>query len=76
MVEIGALKALTAFYICSTPLGIYCWKLDPLNAPQWQMKALPNKTDFANSQTTVRPDGFLHIDQASDLLRHTENPFV
>ena len=76
MVEIGALKALRAFYISSTPLGIYCWQLDPLKAPQWQMKALPNKTDFANSQTTVRPVGFLHIDDAYDLLRHSENPFA
>lgn len=76
LVEIGLLRGFRAFYISSTPLGIYCWELDALKPPKWQMKALPNKTDFAHSRHTVRPVGFLHIDQADDLLRHTENPFA
>jgi len=76
LVEIGLLRAFRAFYISSTPLGIYCWELDALKPPQWQIKALPNKTDFAGSKVTERPVGFLHIDDAWDLLRHTENPFA
>jgi hypothetical protein len=76
LVEYGLLRAFRAFYISSTPLGIYCWELDPLNAPEWQIKALPTKTDFANSKTTSRPVGLLHIDNAWDLLRHSENPFA
>jgi hypothetical protein len=76
MVEIGLLRGFRAFYVSSTPLGIYCWELDALKPPKWQMKALPNRTDFPGSQTTTRPVGFLHIDSAWDLLRHTENPFI
>ena len=76
LVEIGLLRAFRAFYVSSTPLGIYCWELDPLAPPQWQIKALPNKTDFAGGKVTERPVGFLHIDDAQDLLRHTENPFA
>jgi hypothetical protein len=76
MVEIGLLRGFRAFYISSTPLGIWCWELDALKPPQWQMKALPNKTDFAHSRVTTRPVAFLHIDSALDLLRHTENPFA
>jgi len=76
LVEIGLLRAFRAFYISSTPLGIYCWELDPLSPPKWQIKALPNKTDFAGAKVTERPVGFLHINDAQDLLRHSENPFA
>ena len=76
MVEIGLLRHFTAYYISSTPLGIWCWQLDALKPPQWVMKTLPNKTDFAGSKVTTRPVGFLHINDALDLLRHTENPFA
>jgi hypothetical protein len=69
-------RGFKAFYVSSTPLGIYCWQLDPYKAPEWQLKALPNKTDFHNSKVTTRPVSFLHIDTAWDLLRHTENPFL
>ena len=76
LAEISLLRAFRAFYISSTPLGIYCWEIDPISPPEWQIKALPNRTDFPGAKTTSRPVGFLHIDQAADLLRHSENPFI
>ena len=76
LAEYAVLRDFRAFYISSTPLGIYCWQIDPITPPKWQIKSLPTKTDFAGSKTTDRPVGFLHIDTANDLLRHSENLFV
>lgn len=75
LVEISLLRGFRAFYISSTPMGIYMWELDALKPPQWQLKTLSNRTDFPGAKITTRPVGFLHINDSEDLLQHTANPF-
>jgi hypothetical protein len=60
----AALNGLTAFYICSTPKGVYEWNLTALAVPQWQIKAMPATTDFQRNHFVDKEVGFLHINQA------------
>jgi hypothetical protein len=77
LAEYAVLRDFRAFYISSTPLGIYCWQIDPLTPPR-----MADKEPFLQRPTspivrpTDRPVGFLHIDTANDLLRHSENLFA
>ena len=51
--------------INSTPQGVYQFDLGAINEPEWQLKALPNKTDYANKGLVEKLCGFLD-------LRHSE----
>lgn len=63
----AALNGLTAFYICSTPKGVYEWNLTALNAPEWVFKGMPATTDFNRNNFIPKEVGFLHIDQARQI---------
>jgi hypothetical protein len=56
------------FYINSTPQGVYQFDLGAINEPEWQLKALPDKTDFANSGKVEKLCGFLDIRHSELLL--------
>ena len=65
LAEIRARTGARTLYINSTPQGVYQFDLGALNEPEWQLKALPDKTDFANKGFVKKLAGFLD-------LRHSE----
>ena len=67
LADIRARTGFRTLYICSTPQGVYEFDLGALNEPEWVLSLLPTKTDFAGSEMTEKPVGFLHI-QDSRLL--------
>ena len=65
LADIRARTGARTLYINSTPRGIYQFDLGALNEPDWVLKALPDKTDFANKRFVKKLAGFLD-------LRHSE----
>jgi hypothetical protein len=68
LAEIRARTGARTLYINSTPHGIYQFDLGAINEPEWQLKALPDKTDFANSGKVEKLCGFLDIRHSEMLL--------
>jgi hypothetical protein len=68
LADIRARTGSRTLYINATPQGVYEFDLGALNEPQWVLKVLPTKTDFANSQKVEKPVGFLHIQESRLLL--------
>jgi hypothetical protein len=65
LAEIRARTGARTLYINSTPQGVYQFDLAAINEPEWQLKALPDKTDYANKGLVEKLCGFLD-------LRHSE----
>jgi hypothetical protein len=65
LAEIRARTGARTLYINSTPQGVYQFDLGAINEPEWQLKALPDKTDYANGEKVQKLCGFLD-------LRHSE----
>jgi hypothetical protein len=63
----AASNGLTAFYICSTPEGVYEWNLSTLEEPKWRFKGMPATTDFERNHFVQKEVGFVHIDQARQI---------
>jgi hypothetical protein len=68
LAEIRARTGARTLYINSTPQGVYEFDLGAINEPEWQLKALPDKTDFANSGKVEKLCGFLDIRHSELLL--------
>ena len=68
LADIRARTGARTLYINSTPQGVYQFDLGAINEPQWQLKALPDKTDFANSGKIEKLCGFLDIRHSELLL--------
>ena len=68
LADIRARTGARTLYISATPKGIYEWDLGAINEPEWQLKALPDKTDFANSGKVEKLCGFLDIRHSELLL--------
>jgi len=68
LADIRARTGARTLYINSTPQGVYQFDLGAINEPEWQLKALPNKTDFANSGKIEKLCGFLDIRHSELLL--------
>jgi hypothetical protein len=68
LADIRARTGARTLYINSTPQGVYCFDLGALKEPQWALKALPDKTDFANSGKVQKLAGYLDIRLAELLL--------
>lgn len=57
-----------AFYINSTPEGIYAFNLDQITELEWEMKGgLPRTTDFPDKRKVVKEVAFLPIELATRL---------
>jgi hypothetical protein len=67
LADIRARTGARTLYINSTPQGVYQFDLGAINEPEWQLKALPDKTDFVNSGKVEKLCGFLDV-QHSELL--------
>ena len=65
LAEIRARTGARTLYINSTPQGVYQFDLGAINEPEWHLKALPDKTDFAGTAWIKKLCGFLD-------LRHSE----
>jgi len=65
LAKIRARTGARTLYINSTPQGVYQFDLGAINEPEWQLKALPDKTDYANKGLVEKLCGFLD-------LRHSE----
>ena len=68
LAEIRARTGARTLYINSTPQGVYQFDLGAINEPEWLLKALPDKTDFANSGLVKKLCGFLNIEDSDFLL--------
>ena len=68
LADIRARTGARTLYISATPKGIYEWDLGAINEPEWQLKPLPDKTDFANSGKVEKLCGFLDIRHSELLL--------
>lgn len=71
LIERKKFEALTkrgmAFYICSTPEGIFSWELHKETPPVWEEKFLPRRTDFGNKSGKTKEVGYLLISEAKKL---------
>lgn len=56
-----------AFYINSTPEGIYSFNLSALKDLEWEMKYLPRKTDFPDRRNIEKEITMLPIELATRL---------
>lgn len=56
-----------AFYINSTPKGIYSFNLSALTDLEWEMKYLPRKTDFPDRRNIEKEITMLPIELATRL---------
>ena len=68
LADIRARTGSRTLYINATPSGVYEWDLGALNEPEWLIKRLPTKTDFAGSEWIEKPVGFLDIRHSRLLL--------
>ena len=65
LAEIRARTGARTLYINSTPKGIYQFDLGALDEPQWLLRTMADKTDFAGGKPIQKLVGFLE-------LRHSE----
>ncbi len=56
-----------AYYICSTPKGIYSWVLSPDMEIEWITKSMPRNTDFGNKSKKDKIVSYLRISDAKKL---------
>ncbi len=68
LADIRARTGSRTLYINATPRGIYQFDLGAINEPEWQLKVLPNKTDYSNGHSVEKLCGFLDIQHAELLL--------
>ena len=68
LADIRARTGSRTLYINATPKGIYQFDLGALAEPEWVLKVLPAKTDYANGHTLEKLCGFLDIQHAELLL--------
>jgi len=67
LADIRARTGAKTLYINSTPQGIYQFDLGAINEPEWLLKRMADKTDFAGGVQVEKLVGFLDI-QHSELL--------
>ena len=65
LAEIRARTGSRTLYINSTPKGIYQFDLGALDEPEWLLRTMADKTDFAGGKPIQKLVGFLE-------LRHSE----
>ena len=68
LADIRARTGARTLYINATPSGVYQWDLGALNEPEWLLRWLPDKTDFAGAQKIEKPVGFLDLKDSELLL--------
>jgi hypothetical protein len=68
LAEIRARTGARTLYINSTPKGIYQFDLGALNEPEWFLKRMADKTDFAGGKPIDKLVGFLDIRHSELLL--------
>ena len=68
LAEIRARTGARTLYINSTPKGIYQFDLGAINAPEWVLQTLPDKTDFAGAKKISKFVGYLDIRHSELLL--------
>ena len=68
LADIRARTGARTLYISATPKGVYEWDLGALNAPEWALMRLPDKTDFAGAKKIDKLVGFLAIKDSRLLL--------
>lgn len=57
-----------AYYICSTPEGVFCFLLSKDFDIEWEERWLPKYTDFGGSSSKTKTVGYLPIEIAEKLL--------
>jgi hypothetical protein len=68
LADIRARTGARTLYISSTPQGIYQWDLGAINEPEWVLRTMADKTDFAGGKQVQKLVGFLDIRHSELLL--------
>ena len=68
LADIRARTGSRTLYINSTPSGIYQWDLGAINEPEWVLRTMADKTDFAGGKKVEKLVGFLEIRHSELLL--------
>ena len=68
LADIRARTGARTLYISATPKGVYEWDLGALETPEWLLKHLPDKTDFAGAKKIDKWVGFLDVRHSRLLL--------
>lgn len=68
LADIRARTGARTLYINATPTGVYQFDLGAIKTPEWLLKYLPTKTDFAGSQKVEKLVGFLDLKDSELLL--------
>ena len=68
LADIMARTVARTLYINYTPRGVYQFDLGAVKEPEWVLKLLPTKTDFAGSEKVEKPVGFIDIRHSRLLL--------
>jgi len=59
--------AFAAYYINSTPEGVWSFKLDSVPQMEWAEKWLPTTTEFANKNNKMKSVGFLKLEWGTQI---------
>ena len=51
----------TAYYVCSTPDGVYVFDLDIINEPEWHTRYMPKTTSFSNREKKLKNVGYVDV---------------
>ena len=54
-------------YICSTPEGVWAFRLDNIPTPNWITKRMPETTDFKRRQFIDKEVGMLPLNQGTKI---------
>ena len=68
LADIRARTGCKTLYINSTPKGIYQFDLGAINEPEWLLRRMADKTDFAGGKEVEKLVGFLDIRHSELLL--------
>jgi len=53
-----------AFYINSTPIGVYAFNLSALEEPEWEVRLMPKTSHFSNREKVEKVVGYINVKDA------------
>ena len=56
-----------AFYINSTPSGVFVFNLSTLEEPQWEDRMMPKTSQFSDREKIVKCVGYINIKEAKKI---------
>ena len=57
-----------AFYINSTPNGVYAFNLSAIDSPEWENRLMPRTSHFSNREKIEKCVGYISISKARKIV--------